>query len=691
MSRARLALLGTVLLTITLALAGRNVSRGPDTPAFARALQPDGAGHITGPMKVTVRDLLSSGAPLQQAPKLHSPRRLARGSAGGTAATAPAGAAGGPSGPQISNAHFPGLDNGINGELLDINLTPPDPQLAVGPGALVELVNVVGRIYDRNGATLDTFALSDFFNVASGHTEFDPRIAYDAQSGRWFASLASYRDNPSGADEGRLYVAVSDSDDPGGTWNVYALSYDNVFPDQPAFGLTDDKFTLSSNVFDIDAPPGVVTAGCGASDGYCGDEIVVIQKSDLVAGVAAGALQMHAFPYDDSAFTIRPAVSLGSTNDQYLSTFDTSHIMRVLRITGTPATGDVSIATTTDLNIIANTTAPPSRTRGSGVCIVEDAHLPSPPCIDSGDERPLNVVWRNDRLWTTSTSSCQPAGDSMQRSCAHLIEVDTSGTPAVTQDIMYGAAGQYYSYPAVTVDASGNVYVPLTHTNTGIYAEAVLAGRQPGDPPSTLSAASLVHAGDVVHTSGRWGDYLGAAVDPVHTSCVWIVGEYSGVVPGPSYDWATDIAAASYDASCPSVTLATATPTRTNTPTRTPTSTRTPTPAHSVTPVPSHTPTAVLATVTSTPSPKPTDTPTPSDTPTRTSTATPAAPTGDANCDHTVNPIDSAVILQYVAALIDSLPCLQAADANNDGQANALDAALVLQFAAGLIDRLPPA
>jgi hypothetical protein len=690
MSRARLALLSAVLVTVTLALAGQDVWRGEETPPVARALQPDGARHITGPTKVTVRDLPSSGGAPEQAPKLHPPRRLARGSAGGIAPTTPVGSAGSASGPQISNAHFPGLDNGINSELLGINLTPPDPQLAVGPGAVVEMVNVAGRIYDRNGATLGTFSLGDFFNVVSGHTEFDPRIAYDAPSGRWFASLASFKDNPSGTDAGRLYFAVSDSDDPAGTWNVYTLSYNNVFPDQPAFGLTDDKFTLSSNIFDVDGPPGIVTAGCSPSDGYCGDEIVVIQKSDLVAGVAAGALRLHAFPYDDSSFTVRPAVSLSSTNDQYLTTFDTSHIMRVLRITGTPETSDVSIATATSLNIIANSTAPPSRTLGAGICIVGDAHVGSPPCIDSGDERPLNVVWRDNRLWTASTSACRPAGDTAQRSCAHLIEVDTSGTPTVSQDIMYGSVGQYYSYPAVTVDASGNLYVPLTHTNTGIFAEAVLAGRQPGDPPSTLSTTSIVRAGNVVHTSGRWGDYLGAAVDPSATSCVWIVGEYSGVVPGPSFDWATDIAAASYDASCPSVTLATATPTRT------PTNTRTPTPAHSVTPVPSHTPTAVLATVTSTPSPSPTDTPgptdtpTPSDTPTRTATATPVTLAGDANCDHTVNPIDAAVTLQYVAALIHSLPCLQAADANNDGQTNALDAALILQFAARLIDRLPP-
>ena len=95
-----------------------------------------------------------------------------------------------------------------------------------------------------------------------------------------------------------------------------------------------------------------------------------------------------------------------------------------------------------------------------------------------------------------------------------------------------------------------------------------------------------------------------------------------------------------------------------------------------------------------TPAPSATATPlpaTPTPTPTATLSPTPTEvprATGDANCDDTVNAIDAAFILQFVAALASSLPCPDVADASGDGVIDALDAVLILQFAAGLIDSL---
>ena len=59
---------------------------------------------------------------------------------------------------------------------------------------------------------------------------------------------------------------------------------------------------------------------------------------------------------------------------------------------------------------------------------------------------------------------------------------------------------------------------------------------------------------------------------------------------------------------------------------------------------------------------------------------------GDANCDGSVNSIDAAIVLQFVAALIGSVPCPDNADADQDGDIDAIDAALILQHEAGLID-----
>ena len=158
--------------------------------------------------------------------------------------------------------------------------------------------------------------------------------------------------------------------------------------------------------------------------------------------------------------------------------------------------------------------------------------------------------------------------------------------------------------------------------------------------------------GDVEHISGRWGDYLSAAVDPEHTNCVWVAGEFALDTAGA--DWGTYIGAAAYSGAC-----AASPPTATPPPGATPTAT----------PLPGATPT-------------PTRTPRPQVTP-------PQFVFGDANCDGLANALDALFVLQFYARLLLSLPCEQLAHADTNGVLNAVDAALILQFDAGILDQLP--
>jgi len=169
--------------------------------------------------------------------------------------------------------------------------------------------------------------------------------------------------------------------------------------------------------------------------------------------------------------------------------------------------------------------------------------------IDSGDSRLLDAVWRDGRLWTSASAACVPSGDSTTRSCAHVIEVDTSVTPpTIAQDIVFGASGQYFSWPAVRTDALADLYVSLTHTNSTVFAEARATGRLATDPPNTMTGSLLLRAGDVAHDSSRCGDYLGAAVDPALPRCVWLVGEYAKNTAG--VNWGTFNARTSYTLGC---------------------------------------------------------------------------------------------------------------------------------------------
>ncbi len=524
---------GLVLLLLTTALAasaaGAGFTANPQSKGLAQAGQ---AVRLEGPRTVFVRDLPPAAA-VGQAREVVLPRRASSQAdlepvfppAGGNAhdssfSPQPA------SPPGLSGVGFEGLDNSDNQTLTGVTPTPPDSQVAVGPAHVFEMVNIVGRIYTRTGGSLQTFTLASFFGVPPGYLDTDPKLIYDALSGRWFASYVSLIDQPGqNNDQSRLHLAISQTSDPTGAWNMYFISYAQLFPDYEGIGVTNDKFTISSNVFDIDQPF------------YYGAETLVLEKADVLAGAPGPSVGLFAFPRRLDRFTVRPAQSLSSGNDQYLVTRNAATTLTVIKITGTPDAANVTEASATNLPMLAQNAPPASVALGGN--------------IDSGDSRLLDAMWRDGRLWTSASAACVPSGDSTTRSCAHMIEVNAGVTPPlIAQDIMFGAPGEYYSWPALRTDATSDLYVSLTHTNAAIFAEARSTGRLASDPPNTMSGSALLRAGDVFHDSSRWGDYLGAAVDPLFPDCVWLVGEYAKDTAGEN--WGTFIRAASFSDGCDS-------------------------------------------------------------------------------------------------------------------------------------------
>jgi len=496
-------------------------------------LQISGGVTLEGPSEIVVSDLPQPPkAPPGQVRELRRSRRHPSSNAHDPDIPSPAANVQDPSfapepeaPPATSGAAFEGLDNTNDAVVSGFTVTPPDPQVAVGPDHVFEMVNIIGRIYTKSGGPVQTFTLRSFFGVPAGFHDTDPKVLYDALSNRWFASYVSLIDQSGGTnDQGRLHLAISQTSDPTGAWNVYFLTYAQLFPDYAGIGVTNDKLTISSNIFDIDQPF------------YFGEETLVVEKADVLAGVPGGSVGLTAFARRLDRFTVRPAQSLTAVNDQFLVTRNASTTLTVIRITGTPDAANVTEAAATNLTMLAHN-APPASVALGGT-------------IDSGDSRLFDAMWRNGRLWTGGSAACVPSGDSTTRSCAHVIEVNTSPTPTIAQDMLFGASGQYFSWPALRTDASTDLYVSLTHTNAATFAEARTTGRLSTDPPNTMIGSTVLRVGDIAHDSNRWGDYLGAAVDPNFPECVWLVGQYAKNTAG--VNWGTFIAATSYSAGCDS-------------------------------------------------------------------------------------------------------------------------------------------
>src|SRR5207247_824557 len=228
---ARIGRFALLSMTAFLALVGTptGLTQGTE-PAGAVGLR-EGM-QLEGPARVVVRAFpaatQTAGQP-QEIVRRPRPAPQAPQEAQGAAPDANAGdgsfAAQTALAPALSGTGFEGLDDGNDSAVVGFTLTPPDPQVAVGPNHVFEMVNVIGRIYTRAGGSVQTFALRSFFGVPAGYSDTDPKVFYDALSNRWFASYASYLDLAGSTnDKGRLHLAISQTDDPTGAWNVYFLS-----------------------------------------------------------------------------------------------------------------------------------------------------------------------------------------------------------------------------------------------------------------------------------------------------------------------------------------------------------------------------------------------------------------------------------------------------------------------------------
>jgi hypothetical protein len=504
------------------------------------------------------------------------------------------------------------------------NCEPPDTQVAAGPNNIFEVINVVGEIFDKSGnVALATFNLNQFFNMNIDLFSSDPRIEYDTISGRWLISILILDTTDiATAQNGFWNLAVSKTSNPLDGFNTYSKETLGDFPDQPSLGFNDDKVVTGGNSFSCTVSSiNPSNPNCANGD-FEGNEFLVWNKSELLAGDAT--IDMDLFPpgQDNTDFPIIPAKSRSSTSTLWmLSAFGTEpnptgpptvlDELDIWSLTGVPGVGMGTSAADT-IATITDFTDPPSATQKNGGGIT----------IDTGDQRVLDVVFRDGILWGSDTDACKPSGDTTTRACMQFFEVLTGGaSPTVNQDFSFGTQNAYDYYPSVDLDSSDDLITSFTQSSSTEFASAFVDGRLSGDTVNTLGTPVLFQAGTKAYNGTRWGDYSGAGVDPNDQTAIWVAAEYAtGATTG--LNWGTWIA----EARLLAAPTSSATPTATSTPTATATGTGTPT--ISPTPTASGTPTASASgtpTTSTTPTATVTATATSSLTPTATATATQTA------------------------------------------------------------------
>jgi hypothetical protein len=422
---------------------------------------------------------------------------------------------------------------------------PPDPMGAAGTDRLIAVVNVMIEARNKTGTLLWRDALKDFFTTLTpANWLFDPKVIYDHYENRFLVVALEYVDagsNPDPSNTSRILLAVSKTAMPAtatsADWYYTAVNSEesiggyDYWADYPGFEVDEEAVYITSNMF----------AHTGYS-GYGGVRLWIVDKgvaAGFYGGGAASVAKHNPYAGGGIATTTMPAQVYGNggidgigggSGGTYLVSYsglsdgvdEYVQVVRVDNPLGTPTFTQTYVIVGDIEDFLAFPDAP---------------QLGSATKIETNDRRALDAVWRNNRLWLTTTI-VPKAGPDMNQTTAHWFKLNTSAWPLTLgdqgdiggEDI---ATGTYTYFPSLALNNNGDAAFGFCASAATIYAGAYCTVHLAGDAPGTVRASETVRAGDdyYVRTFGgprnRWGDFTGAALDPLDDNVVWLFNQYA--------------------------------------------------------------------------------------------------------------------------------------------------------------------
>lgn len=425
---------------------------------------------------------------------------------------------------------------------------PPDPNGAVGPDYIVELVNSNIAVYNKQtGAQASTESLQTFFSSLNpGSFLSDPVVAYDEQSGHFIVGVLDLQTTGSGAISGdRFLFAVSNDSNPNdGFSEMHAinmteagLTNSEVFADYPRIGWNADSYVFTFNMF-----------GTGNTGGYDHVDILAIDKASAIdKNNSTFTYKKLDGPAGSNDFTLAPATMHGSVSGDPMYFVEgqndggSGNTIRVVKATGLLSNNASFTPTTINVNSYS---MPPAATQ-------PDGGYP----IETNDTRILNVEWRRLSDGTQLLAASQTVGGSDGLAHARWYgldtqKLDTDPTQALLQQQTIGVnSGNNSYFPSVAIDPNGDLGMTFIESSTSQYMSMYVDGATYNSSTSSWTPATPVvaKAGEMAYYSYfgdypyRAGDFSGTTVDPTDGS-FWSVNEYANSDFVYGANWGTYIA-----------------------------------------------------------------------------------------------------------------------------------------------------
>ncbi len=400
---------------------------------------------------------------------------------------------------------------------------PSDNNIAVGnDGKTVSVINTNIKISGINGQFLKAASLDGFAgSVVGSDAKYDPVCAYDPVHDRYIiVFLNGYTSATS-----RIVVAFSQTNQPEGDWNLYAIlgnASGAVWTDFPQIGLSKKELFITGNLFSNSGyAQGIAIWQVDLANGYNGDQNLTTRKFT-----------------SNNYFSLTPVEGGISAYGPHFY---------FVRTISTPSYSSTNVYLHKITNTIAN-----NGSLNSPVSLVSNINYNIPPnasqmgttiMLQTNDCRTQSAYYEGSEirfaLNTNRSGNASVYIGSIMLDTNNLSNSSVSGK-AITNSVFH------YAYPSVSyggatsVNGKTSCLVFFNYTATNQYPGNAVLYLDTLDNPSTITycKTGLSHIGS--SSPFRWGDYTGAAERKNNPGEIWVAGSY-GLTSNTSGTWVSQI------------------------------------------------------------------------------------------------------------------------------------------------------
>ncbi len=411
---------------------------------------------------------------------------------------------------------------------------PPDPNGAVDSDYYVSTVNVMYAVFDKTGNTI--LSARDLGALWSGDPQDgDPVVLYDKFADRWVITEFQVTNTPY-----QFCVAVSETNDPTGSFYVWKFSMGNTFPDYPKYAIWDDGYYITYQAF-------------GAVNPLVPQQVAVLERNRMLEGSPSAAMIIANLP--------SPPDFMGGNNSLFSAPKVLDCDASALPPYGTPdylvyfeniASGGYSnsivmyqLTTDTALHTLtvsrADSFAVP--TFNAYFSDGNETDISQPGDANGVDALDGTFNFRVPYMRFTGYNSVVMSNTvNLGSSVAgirwyELRQNDTTGVWSLYQDGTYGPNDGVSRWNgSICQDYDGNIALQYCVASSSVYPGIRYTGRLSTDALGQMTFAEVIaKAGtySLSNVGNRWGDYSELDIDPSDGLTFWGNNEYGGIPTMP--------------------------------------------------------------------------------------------------------------------------------------------------------------